>query len=114
MDGSSSMIVERLFAAIESRKTADPASSYTARLYARGTRKIAQKVGEEAVEVVIEAMRGKKKRLVSESADLLYHLLVLWADAGVKPEEVWAELAQREGISGYRPREAQDDDDDDR
>lgn len=112
MDGPSSMIVERLFAAIEARKTADPDKSYTARLYARGTHKIAQKVGEEAVEVVIEAIRGKKKRLVSESADLLYHLLVLWADAGVSPDDVWAELARREGIPGFAARALQDDDDD--
>jgi len=87
--------LDELFAVIESRKGADPASSYTAKLFARGTAKIAQKVGEEAVETVIEGMRGDRKLLVSESADLLYHLCVLWADQGVKPDQIWAELAAR-------------------
>jgi phosphoribosyl-ATP pyrophosphohydrolase len=87
--------IDELFAVIESRKGADPKSSYTAHLFERGTAKIAQKVGEEAVETVIEGMRGDKKLLTSESADLLYHLCVLWADQGVRPEEVWAELATR-------------------
>lgn len=87
--------LDELFAVIESRKGADPASSYTAKLFERGTAKIAQKVGEEAVETVIEGMRGDKELLVSESADLLYHLCVLWADQGVSPDEIWAELAKR-------------------
>jgi len=87
--------LDELFAVIESRKGADPASSYTAKLFARGTAKIAQKVGEEAVETLIEGMRGDRKLLVSESADLLYHLCVLWADQGVKPDQIWAELAAR-------------------
>ena len=87
--------IDELFAVIESRKGADPDTSYTAKLFARGTAKIAQKVGEEAVETVIEGMRGDRKLLVSESADLLYHLCVLWADQGVKPEQVWEELATR-------------------
>jgi phosphoribosyl-ATP pyrophosphohydrolase len=87
--------IDQLYAVVEGRKSASPDSSYTAKLFARGTAKIAQKVGEEAVETVIEGMRGDKKRLVSESADLLYHLTVLWADQGVKPEQVWEELAER-------------------
>lgn len=90
-------VLERLYSVIESRKGADPASSRTAKLFARGTAKIAQKVGEEAVETVIEAMRADRDRLISESADLMYHLLVLWADQGVRPDQVWAELASREG-----------------
>ncbi len=94
-------ILDRLYSTIEAKRGADPEVSYTAKMFARGTHKIAQKVGEEAVEALIEAVRGKKKRLVSESADLLYHLLLLWADQGVKPEEIWAELAAREGISGH-------------
>ncbi len=103
-------VLDRLFLTIESRRTADPNVSNTARLFQKGTRKIAQKMGEEAVEVVIEAVRGKRDRIVAESADLMYHLLVLWADAGVAPGEVWAELARREGMSGIaekqsRPRE---------
>jgi phosphoribosyl-ATP pyrophosphohydrolase len=94
-------VIDRLFAVIDSRRAADPAVSHTARLFHKGTRKIAQKVGEEACEVVIEAVRGKRQRLIEESADLVYHLLVLWADAKLTPDEVWAELARREGVSGY-------------
>jgi phosphoribosyl-ATP pyrophosphohydrolase len=66
----------------------------------RGTAKIAQKVGEEAVEAAIEAVLRNRPALIAESADLLYHLLVLWADAGLQPTQIWAELARREGISG--------------
>ena len=87
--------LDRLHAVVASRKTADPEDSYTARLYARGIEKIAQKVGEEAVETVIEGVAGPKERLVSESADLLYHLAVLWAARDVDPADVWAELAKR-------------------
>src|SRR3954469_9911654 len=75
--------MDRLYAVIASRKGADPEGSYTAKLFFKGTPKIAQKVGEEAVELVIEAVRRDRPRMVAESADLLYHLLVLWADAGV-------------------------------
>jgi phosphoribosyl-ATP pyrophosphohydrolase len=93
-------ILARLWQVIESRRGADPDSSYTAKLFARGRPKIAQKLGEEAVEAVIEGVRGDPAALTRESADLLYHLLVLWADAGVTPDDVAAELARREGISG--------------
>ena len=99
MPRDDSAVLERLYATIESRRGADPDSSRTARLFAKGTAKIAQKVGEEAVEAVIEAVRGDRDKLVTESADLVYHLLVLWADQGVKPAQVWAELASREGSS---------------
>lgn len=95
-----STVLDRLHATILSRKGADPGSSYTAKLFDRGTPKIAQKVGEEAVEAVIEAMRGDRDGLIGESADLLYHLMVLWADQGVTPQEVYAKLAAREGTSG--------------
>jgi phosphoribosyl-ATP pyrophosphohydrolase len=95
-------VLERLAAVIESRKGTDPEASYTAKLFARGRAKIAQKVGEEAVETVIEALQGDRAALAQESADLLYHLLVLWAEAGVEPEDVWAALAAREGSSGIR------------
>jgi phosphoribosyl-ATP pyrophosphohydrolase len=101
-------ILDRLFGVIESRRGADPAISHTARLFHKGTRKIAQKVGEEAVETVIEAVRNKRDRLVEESADLMYHLLVLWADARISPREVWAELARREGVSGIAEKESRD------
>ncbi len=93
-------MLDRLYATIESRKGADPQTSYTARLMARGREKLAQKLGEEATETVIEAIKGDADKLVLESADLLYHLLALWATVGVKPDQVWAELARREGVSG--------------
>jgi phosphoribosyl-ATP pyrophosphohydrolase len=92
--------VERLWRVIESRRGADPDTSYTGKLFARGTAKIAQKLGEEAVEAVIEAVKGDSVALIGESADVLYHLLVLWAACGVTPADVAAELVRREGISG--------------
>ena len=101
LDGA---ILDRLYAVIESRRGADPAASNTARLFAKGREKIAQKVGEEAVEAVIEGVRGNKKKLAAESADLLYHLLVLWADCRLTPAKVWAALAEREGVSGLARR----------
>ena len=97
-------ILDRLFAVIESRRGGDAESSYTAKLLAGGTEKIAQKVGEEAVETVIEALRAGDGKLAEESADLLYHLLVLWADKGMRPEEVWAVLAGRFGLSGIEEK----------
>ena len=93
-------VLGELFAVIEARKTADPASSYTASLFGQGRKVLAQKLGEEAVETVIAALGGDADELVEESADLLYHLLVLWADCGVKPDDVMAELAARMGTSG--------------
>ncbi|WP_207456003.1 phosphoribosyl-ATP diphosphatase [Azospirillum sp. SYSU D00513] len=99
-------VLDRLYATVRSRKGADPDSSYTAKLFGRGTAKIAQKVGEEAVETVIEAMRGDKDKLAAESADLLYHLTVLWADAGLEPAQVWELLAGREGTSGIDEKKA--------
>lgn len=98
-------MLDRLFATIESRKGADPASSYTARLMSRGRIKIAQKLGEEAVEAAIEGVRDDADKLIAESADLLYHLLALWAVVGVRPQEVWDELARREGVSGIVEKE---------
>ena len=95
-----------LWQIIQSRRDADPQSSYTARLFARGRAKIAQKLGEEAVEVVIEGVGENPAALVGESADLLYHLLVLWAAAGISPADVAAELARREGISGIDEKRA--------
>lgn len=94
------MILERLFDTISDRKTADPTTSYTAKLFSRGRARIAQKVGEEAVETVIAAATNDTAHIVTESADLLYHLLVLWADADIRPEQVWQTLEAREGISG--------------
>jgi phosphoribosyl-ATP pyrophosphohydrolase len=99
-------VLQRLYEVILSRRGGDPDSSHTALLFARGRAKIAQKVGEEAVEAVIEAMRGDRAALTAESADLLYHLLVLWADAGVAPAEVWAALGAREGRSGIEEKKS--------
>ncbi len=95
-----SHILDELYAVIASRKGGDPEKSYTAKLFARGRGKIAQKFGEEAVEAVVAALSEGKDELVSESADTLYHLLALWADCGVEPAKVWAELAKRTGTSG--------------
>jgi phosphoribosyl-ATP pyrophosphohydrolase len=92
-------ILDELYAVIESRKGADPKTSRTAQLFHRGVAKIAQKVGEEAVETLIEGMRGDKVRLAEESADLLYHLLVLWADQNVRPGAIWQALAKRRETS---------------
>ncbi len=92
--------LERLWRVIGERRGADPATSYTAKLLARGNAKIAQKLGEEAVEAVIEGVRGDRIALVGESADVLYHLLVLWAAAGISPADIAAELKRREGTSG--------------
>lgn len=99
-------VLGRLYAAIEARRGADPEESYTARLFERGPEKIAQKLGEEAVETVIAAAAGKRAEVIAESADLLYHLLVAWAEAGVAPEDVWAELESREGVSGIAEKRA--------
>ncbi|MFT8768469.1 MAG: phosphoribosyl-ATP diphosphatase [Gluconobacter cerinus] len=103
-------VLERLFETVQSRRGTDPTLSHSARLMARGRNKIAQKFGEEAVECLIEAVNGNRKELVGESADVLYHLIVMWVDAGVSPDDVWAELKRREGTSGIaekasRPKE---------
>jgi phosphoribosyl-ATP pyrophosphohydrolase len=99
-------VLDRLYDVIDSRKGADPNTSYTARLFSRGRQQIAKKLGEEAVETLIEGIRGDKPKLVGESADMLYHLLTLWASVGVKPADVWAELARREGLSGIAEKAA--------
>jgi phosphoribosyl-ATP pyrophosphohydrolase len=99
-------ILRELFAVLSERKNADPETSYTARLYAKGVKKIAQKLGEEAVEAAIAAVAESKDALVRESADLLYHLLVLWSARGISPDDVWAELDRRFGTSGLAVKEA--------
>ena len=85
---------------VAERAKASPDQSWTAKLVAHGQPKAAKKLGEEAVETVIAAISNDKDNLVAESADLLYHLVVVWVDAGINPQEVWAELARRQGISG--------------
>ena len=98
--------LDRLWQVIQSRRGADPQTSYTARLFSRGRAKIAQKLGEEAVEAVIEGVGDNPAALVGESADLLYHLLVLWSAAGISPAAVAAELIRREGASGIAEKRA--------
>lgn len=96
--------LDALFAVVAGRKGSDPEKSYTAKLFAKGRNKIAQKVGEEAVETVIAAIAEDKHNVVTESADLLYHLSVLWAECGVSPDEVWEELRNRFGTSGIEEK----------
>ena len=99
-------VIERLYGVIESRRGGDPEASYTASLFAQGTKHIARKLGEEALELVLEGVRGDKDKLTLESADLIYHLLVLWADQGIEPADVWAELTRREGTSGIAEKKS--------
>ncbi len=93
-------VLDRLERAIAARKSADPDSSWTAKLLARGPEKCAEKFGEEAVEAIIEAVKGDRDRLTAEAADVLYHLLVMLAARDVPLADVLAELERREGISG--------------
>ncbi len=96
----------RLAETVEARKTADPSSSWTAKLLAKGPEKCAEKFGEEAIEAIIEAVKGDRDRLVSEAADVLFHLLVMLAARDVTLAEVEAELARREGTSGLAEKAA--------
>src|ERR1700753_2784372 len=101
--------LERLYLAIIAAKDLDPAVSRTARLFQRGPAKMAEKLAEEAIEVVIDAVTGKTDAVVRESADLLYNLSVLWASAGVRPGDVWREMERREhllGIAEKMPKSA--------
>lgn len=98
--GATPDVLDRLWGVILSRRDADPAVSHSARLLSRGAAKCAQKFGEEAVECLIEAVAGNRTALIAESADVLYHMLVMWVASGVRPELVWAELKRREGMSG--------------
>ena len=92
--------VDRLYGAVIAAKHADPAHSRTARLLRSGRAKMAKKLAEEAVEVVIDAMHGSRDAVVKESADLIYNLVVLWVSAGVTPKEVWKEMERRERLMG--------------
>ena len=103
--------LERLYQAVIAARDLDPATSRTARLFQRGPSKMAKKLAEEAIEVVIDAVNGNTEAVVRESADLLYNLTVLWASAGVKPEDVWREMERREemlGIAEKLPKSRQD------
>src|SRR3981189_155740 len=92
--------LERLYLAVIAARDLDPATSPTARLFQRGPSKMAKKLAEEAIEVVIDAVNGDAPAVVRESADLLYNLTVLWASAGVTPEDVWREMDRRERLQG--------------
>ena len=92
--------LERLYLAVLAAKDLDPATSRTARLFQRGPEKMAKKLAEEAIEVVIDAVHGNTDAVTRESADLLYNLTVLWAAAGVQPADVWAEMERREHLLG--------------
>ncbi|MEQ8505448.1 MAG: phosphoribosyl-ATP diphosphatase [Rhodospirillales bacterium] len=96
--------LDKLFATIESRKGADPSESYTAKLFHGGTPLIARKLGEEAVETAVAALTEDKTSVAKESADVLYHLLALWAELGLDPQEVWDELDRRTGQSGIEEK----------
>jgi phosphoribosyl-ATP pyrophosphohydrolase len=93
-------ILQKLYDVVLERRKADPDESYVAKRFKQGKAKIAQKFGEEAVETVIAAMQEDKKEVISESADMIFHWLLLLANAGVRPEQVMQELEERTGISG--------------
>jgi phosphoribosyl-ATP pyrophosphohydrolase len=93
--------LERLYKVVEDRRGGDPDTSYVAKRLKQGTEKISQKLGEEAVETVIAAMKGDKKELINESADLLFHWLLLLVDQGITLDEVMDEMTRREGTSGH-------------
>ena len=90
----------RLFEQVMAAKSADPSVSRTAKLLQAGRSKMAKKLAEEAIEVIIDAMNGEREAVVRESADLLYNLVVLWSEAGIRPEDVWEEMARRERLFG--------------
>lgn len=92
--------VERLYQQVIAAKGGDPAVSRTAKLMRAGRSKMAKKLAEEAIEVVIDAMNGERDAVIHESADLVYNLVVLWAEAGVRPQDVWNEMARRERLFG--------------
>jgi phosphoribosyl-ATP pyrophosphohydrolase len=103
--------LDRLYVAVLAARNADPATSRTARLLRAGRGKMAKKLAEEAVEVVIDAMHGHTDAVVRESADLLYNLVVLWVASGIHPKDVWAEMAHREkllGIAEKLPKDSPD------
>jgi phosphoribosyl-ATP pyrophosphohydrolase len=96
----------RLAEMLESRKSADPQSSYVAKLYAKGMDSILKKVGEEAAETIIAAKDGDKEKIIYETADLWFHTLVMLAHAGLHPDDILNELARREGLSGLAEKAA--------
>lgn len=109
MTQNGNQALDRLYDLILDRKNADPNASYTAKLLARGPMQCAKKFGEEAVEAALAGAARDASGLTSESADVLYHLLVLWASVGVRPEDVYSALAAREGQSGLDEKRARKD-----
>ncbi len=101
--------LNRLAELLEQRKSADPASSYVAKLYAKGMDSILKKVGEEAAETIIAAKNGDNEHLIYETADLWFHTLVMLAQAGLKPQDILDELARREGLSGLEEKAAREE-----
>jgi|SRR5690606_3201269 phosphoribosyl-ATP pyrophosphohydrolase len=99
-------VLERLAQLLEARKSADPHSSYVAKLYAKGMDGILKKVGEEAAETIIAAKDGDAQKIVYETADLWFHCMVMLAQAGLRPQDVLDELARREGLSGLAEKAA--------
>ena len=97
-------VLDELFEVIESRKNAAADESYVASLFKKGTPKIAQKVSEESVETIIEAVQNNRDALKQESADLLFHLMVLWADQDIKPQDIFDVLEARMGTSGHEEK----------
>ncbi len=102
-------ILQKLYDVIAEKKSGNPEKSYTASLFQKGIGKITQKVGEEAIETCIESVSGNKEKIKSESADLLYHLLVLWAYHDIRPDDVMQVLTSREGISGIDEKNSRKD-----
>ncbi len=97
-------VINRIYQTIVARKNANPQSSYVASLFARGNKKIAQKIGEEATEVVLASAGGDRKEIIHESADLVFHLMALWVTYGITPDEIGAELVRREGVPGLEEK----------
>jgi phosphoribosyl-ATP pyrophosphohydrolase len=100
--------LERLHKSVVALQKGDPAVSRTARLIRSGRAKIAKKMAEEAVEVVVDVMRGNREAAIRESADLLYHLVVLWAECGIRPQDVWTEMDRRERLLGIAEKPPKD------
>ena len=101
-------ILNRLADLLEQRKTAEPDTSYVAKLYSKGMDSILKKVGEEATETIIAAKGGNTDEIIYETADLWFHTMVMLAKAGLKPQDVLNELARREGLSGIDEKNARD------
>ncbi len=107
-ENMSRRFLDELFLVIKSRKGADPETSYTAQIFEGGVEKMARKIGEESTEVIVAALRETPAHVVTESADLLYHLMILWAEQDITPEDVFDELASRAGTSGIEEKESRE------